>query len=168
MTGIISATRRRAVELLDYDANSGLFRWRVTRSRLAKIGSIAGNSSDGRYVQIEFDGRRYWAHRLAWLITYGSLPPIVDHINGCGTDNRILNLRAANKSLNAVNAKRSRTNTSGFRGVSFDRRLSKWRASIKVDGRSIHIGTFETRECAYAAYRLRAILEFGSFAEGMS
>jgi len=50
-----------------------------------------------------------------------------------------------------ISAKRG---TSGFRGVSFDRRLGRWKAQITVNGKSKHVGNFDTPELAQAAWRL--------------
>lgn len=60
---------------------------------------------------------------------------LVDHINRNPLDNRRKNLRIANKSLNALNAKIRSDNKSGIRNISFDKSKDKWRYSFKVDGR---------------------------------
>ena len=52
----------------------------------------------------------------------------------------------------------------GFKGVGFDKRRKNWHARIKVNKRSIHLGTFETPEEAFAAYMAAAIKHFGEFA----
>jgi hypothetical protein len=57
----------------------------------------------------------------------------VDHINGNGLDNRRSNLRLATKSQNMQNMRLSRINTSGFKGVCWDKDRGKWRAHITLD-----------------------------------
>ena len=72
----------------------------------------------------------------------------IDHENRIENDNRIVNLREANGSLNKMNSKRYRNNTSGFKGVSYMRQHGKYRAEV---GRR-YLGLFDTAEEAYAAY----------------
>jgi hypothetical protein len=61
----------------------------------------------------------------------------IDHINGKRDDNRIKNLREVSFRCNIRNSKVRNTNTSGVTGVTFDRDLKKWRASISV-GKTTH------------------------------
>jgi len=76
----------------------------------------------------------------------------VDHINRNGLDNRLSNLRFADPSQNAWNQGRSTRNTSGFKGVSWNKKERKWRARITVRGHRYFLGDFATAEAAYAAY----------------
>jgi hypothetical protein len=55
---------------------------------------------------------------------------LIDHINGNKLDNREFNLRKANKSQNAMNSKKPSNNSSGTKGVSWDKRSEKWEAYI--------------------------------------
>jgi hypothetical protein len=76
---------------------------------------------------------------------------VVDHINGDTSDNQWSNLRDVTHSVNCQNQRRAkRSNASGLLGVSFFD--GKPRASISVDGRPIHLGTFDTPEAAHQAY----------------
>lgn len=159
----IHLTLGRLLEILSYDPDTGVFRWRVYRARLARAGMIAGNSSDSRYVVIQIDGKSYYAHRLAWFYVHHEWPPLIDHIDGNGLDNRISNLRAATKSLNAVNMDITAANTSGYRGVSWSKRYRKWVAKIKVDGRQQYIGSFSDKASAAQAYQKKALEIFGEF-----
>jgi hypothetical protein len=74
------------------------------------------------------------------------------------------NLRRATRSQQVINRRRGRNNTSGYKGVSWHKASGKWRASIRVDGRQIHLGLFDTPELAYAAYCAAAIKYHGEFA----
>lgn len=158
-------TTQRVRELLDYDPQSGLFRWRNPQSNRVKKGSIAGKIGNRGYHRIGIDGRRYLAHRLAWLWLYGFDPQgDVDHINGVRNDNRIANLRIATRSQNLWNSRRPCNNTSGFKGVSFDKNRRRWQVHIRVAGRIIFLGCFSSPEEGHAAYASAAQKFFGEFA----
>ncbi len=76
----------------------------------------------------------------------------VDHINGDGLNNLSANLRAASATQNRCNSRRRITNQSGVKGVSWDPRLNKWRAVIMLRRKQYHLGLFEDKEAAAAAY----------------
>ena len=75
----------------------------------------------------------------------------VDHINGNPLDNRRANIRFVTPSENTRNQGLSCKNTSGFKGVSYDRSRDKWMAFVKVEGRFKNLGRFDTMEEANAA-----------------
>lgn len=77
----------------------------------------------------------------------------VDHINGNVFDNRKSNLRICTHAENQRNTKRKSTNTSGYKGVSYDKRRGKWRARITLNGKEKWIGSFDTAIEAADAYR---------------
>jgi len=89
----------------------------------------------------------------------------VDHINGNGLDNRKSNLRVCTPRQNSYNAKISKNNKSGFKGVSWFRRDKKWRAYIAVGGSQIHLGYFINKTEAALAYNKAAEKYFGKFAK---
>lgn len=96
---------------------------------------------------------RHKVHRLVAIVF---LPnpydkPFVDHIDGTRSNNNVENLRWATNSENQINTKLSPKNTSGVRGVSWDKQDKIWRASIKVDGITINIGRYHNIEDAQAA-----------------
>ena len=148
---------------LSYDPETGIFRWSSPRPKI-KVGTIAGTEQCG-YWMIHFSGVDYHAHRLAWLYMTGEWPSGgVDHKNRDRLDNRWANLREANQSQNGANIGLLRSNTSGFKGVSFHKRARKWHAYIKSGRRRIHLGLHETAEDAAAAYDAAAKRIFGDFA----
>ncbi len=87
-----------------------------------------------------------------------------DHINNDKLDNRKTNLRASNRSNNAVNKPKQSNNTSGYKGVGWHKVAGKWRATIKVNNRAKHLGHFATPEDAATAYNFAALEYFGKFA----
>lgn len=129
--------------LFDYDAKTGSLLWKVSRGRRAKIGCPAGYKAPGRYVNIRLDGKVLYAHRLIWIWHGRELPEILDHINCDMHDNRIENLRAATHSQSQCNQRRKCTNTSGVKGVSWNKRLKKWYARVHIDNRVMALGLFK-------------------------
>ncbi|MEW4959716.1 HNH endonuclease, partial [Enterobacter cloacae subsp. cloacae] len=91
----------------------------------------------------------------AWFYVHGYLPEQeVDHINRIRSDNRIENLRLATRSENAKNKEKSKANTSGFKGVSQQKKTGNWVAHIRLNGKNKHLGTFRSPERASIAYRI--------------
>lgn len=88
----------------------------------------------------------------------------VDHINLDRSDNRRSNLRLATNKENQRNRGITKNNTSGAKGVWLRSKYNDYRASIKVDGRSIHIGYYPTFIEASEAYDRMADHYFGEFA----
>lgn len=148
---MMSLTAERAREVLDYDPDTGVFRRLVAKGGQWS-GAIAGYLQPNGYWYICVDGRKYLAHRLAWLITNGAFPADqIDHIDGDRANNRLANLREATNAGNQQNIRRAhRDNTTGFLGASPNK--NRFRAHIRVDGERRHLGTFGTPEQAHAAY----------------
>lgn len=87
-----------------------------------------------------------------------------DHINGNGLDNRRSNLRVVSKSQNQANSATSRSGTSRYKGVSWDKTRGKWCAQIKVDGKQTSLGRFTVETDAAHAYDVAAIEAWGEYA----
>jgi hypothetical protein len=158
-------TQERLREILDYDPDTGEFRWRVRKRTSLRAGEIAGCRAGSAHWCIGIDGRTYRANQLAWLYVKGEWGrPVVDHRDGNPLNNRWSNLRLSSYSNNVANQSRKQSNTSGFKGVHRDRRRGKWIAQIKKNGRQYWLGRFETAEQAHAAYVAKAHELFGEFA----
>lgn len=146
-------THERLKELLNYDASTGVFIWRVSRKgRFVRIGAKAGCLDKRGYLTICLDGRRYFASRLAWLYEKCVWPTgEIDHKNGVHADNRFTNLRDVTRTENQQNLRRAcATSKTGVLGVSVHQ--GRYRATIGHAGKRIHIGSFDTKEAAHAAY----------------
>jgi hypothetical protein len=106
------------------------------------------------------------AHRIAWALHYGELPPPdmeIDHINGIRHDNRIVNLRLVSMRQNMRNKTQYRNNTHGYPGIVFEagsRRVKQWRAQIQVDGKLMKLGSYMCKTAAIFA-RKRAEIKYG-------
>lgn len=146
-------TQERLKEVLDYDPGTGLFRWRSYRCGRALAGAVCGTDNGKGYLTIHIDLVHYKAHRLAWLYVHGVWPEDrIDHINGIKGDNRLANLREANKFTNSQNQRRAQShNKCGYLGV-HQRDNGRFRASIRVNSKLLSLGTFDTPEHAHKAY----------------
>ena len=141
-------------EYINYDPETGILSWKKTSSNAAQAGKLTSPGlNDNGYHQIQIKGKSYKAHRLAWMIHYGEMPKgQIDHINGIRTDNRIDNLRCVTSQMNTHNQRKAHINNKcGYLGVSRSQN-GKFRAEIRVNGKKIHLGTFESPEEAYSAY----------------
>lgn len=89
---------------------------------------------------------------------------LCDHQNRNALDCTRGNLRLATNGQNQANRKRQKNNTSGYKGVTFNKVSGKWRARLRVNGRRISIGEFPTPELAAEARRIAADDKHGAFA----
>lgn len=134
-------------KLLRYNKRTGVFVRRSNNKR-------AGSSGQRGYLRIWVNHHSYKASRLAWLYVTGSWPEnIIDHKNGNTSDDRFSNLRDTTHKVNAENQKRAKCNNHvGVLGVHKSVCGKKFRASIKANGKTKHLGTFLTKERAGKAY----------------
>jgi hypothetical protein len=117
--------------------------------RAGEVGQIAGCIHKGNgYVHVKIKAKCFKAHRLIFLYHHGYLPECVDHIDGDKTNNKIENLRAATKEENCHNQKIRSTNTSGCKGVSWNRIQKKWQVALCKNYKSIYFGLYEDLELA--------------------
>lgn len=138
-------THDRLKEVLDYDASTGIFTWKVTLSSRAPKGKVAGSLDKLGYLRIRIDNVEYKSHRLAWFYFYGTMPTKnIDHKNGVPNDNRISNLRDCTQLENCQNNK--------AKGVHYVKLRGNWQAKIMYKRKIHHLGTFKTEEEARAAY----------------
>jgi len=140
----------------------GFLYWKKTLGRKLK-GNKAGWLNKG-YVMVGIDGETHPAHRIIFLLHHGYCSEFIDHIDGNRSNNKIENLRPATHNENARNCKTPSHNTSGFKGVCWDKRKNKWMAYITVNNKLKFLGYHEKIENAHLAYISAAKLHFGSFA----
>ena len=137
--------------MYDYDPLSGLLTRRFG-SGGRKAGSVVGNvGADGR-VQMYVNGRNYKAHRVIWLYVTGEWPRHdVDHIDGNPSNNRWNNLRDVPHHVNLQN-RRTHTKHNQLRVIGVTPNKGRFGAQIKLNGKRIWLGTFDTPEEASAVY----------------
>lgn len=167
-------------KVLHYDPDTGVFTWKARPLRTASrqqdrswnaryAGQVAGCLRHGGrgstdYWRIRVFVKTYQAHRLAWLYVTGSWPAeYIDHIDGDGLNNRLSNLREATHSQNLQNSKRQKNNTTGFKGVRYQKDKGKFRAGFMANGVNYHLGYYSTGEAAHEAYRAAAVRVHGEF-----
>lgn len=143
--GIIQSMNIDALKLLfRYDPETGMIYW-IAKGKGKIKKKAAGTLLHSGYLGICIGPKRWQAHRIAWALHHGDWPKDqIDHINGIRTDNRACNLREATNSQNGKNLGLSKANTSGIKGVSFETYTGKWKATIRVDGKLISIGRFNS------------------------
>lgn len=155
-------TLERLKELLHYNPDTGIYINMVDRGR-ARKGNISGTKNKG-YISIMLDGHMYQAHRLAWFYMTGKWPDkIIDHKDGNGLNNRFSNLRDASHSQNQFNRRKNKGTLAGFKGVSFNKKSQRWKASINFNKKTYYLGYFETPEEASEAYNKKAKELHGEF-----
>ena len=146
-------TAERLREVLDYDPETGVFVWRVRVRGRRGLGDISGCAMKSGYIEIGVDGERHLAHRLAWFWVHGAWPNWhIDHIDGDNSNNRITNLRDADRSINMQNLKTAQSNnlSSGLLGVYPNKK--RWGAKITVNRTVYLLGTHDTPEEAHQVY----------------
>lgn len=146
-------TQERLKELLDYNQETGEFKWLAPSGPRVKVGDAAGKPRNDRYSQIRIDTIKYQAHRIAWLYVTGKWPScFIDHLNEVKSDNRFCNLRDVSNKDNCQNVLRiSKNNKTGFVGVS--KVGNKYIAKIGVSYKNRYLGIYETPEEASAVYK---------------
>lgn len=121
---------------LSYEPDTGVLRWKINNGR-ARAGAVAGTFTHG-YTRINVSGSLQYAHRIAWLLSYGSWPEHeIDHVNMNRNDNRITNLRSATKAQNTMNRKAK--GKLGLKGVRVQRN-GLYSAIIWVSGKWKYLG----------------------------
>lgn len=155
-------TAERLREVLDYDPETGVFIWKIPCCNGRP--EQAGGPSNRSYIVICVDKRRYLAHRLAWLHVTGEWPEnFLDHRDLDRANNRWMNLRSCSKPQNGANRLKQTNNTSGFKGVTWNRQAGKWKAAIGIGGKHRHIGHYDCPVAAHLAYGIAAEQTFGEF-----
>lgn len=144
-------TYEKLHEILHYDPDTGIFVWKKQVARHIKVGDIAGCDAHG-YIRIGIYGKLYYAQRLAWMYVHGYFPEKdIDHLDRIRHHNCINNLREASMQCNIRNTGNRTDNTSGVKGVSWNKEKNKWQARIAVDGVQKNLGYFKDFDEAVCA-----------------
>lgn len=117
----------------------------------AKLGEIAGHIGKRGYKYLSIYGKKYYVHRIVWLMHHGNLPKFIDHIDGDRLNNKIENLRSCTATENSCNTKIRKNNTSGIKGVCWFKPQKKWKARLNFNKKEYFFGYFLTKEEAESA-----------------
>ena len=151
-------TQQQVINLFDYDQNTGNLIRRTRPAYRVHIGDIAGGiSSDTGYMITKIDGKQYLNHRIVFLHQKGYLPKFLDHKDCDRLNNRIGNLRECTSSENSQNRKISENNSSGVKGVYWEKKRNKWRAQVCIKGAHYHLGRFNNIEDAKQALIIKRL-----------
>jgi len=154
-----TVTQEMLADVLRYSPDSGDFIRVKDNGSGDYKGDVAGSLDVAGYIRIRVCGRKYAAHRLAWLCMTGEWPKDqIDHINHDRSDNRWANLRGVSHQENCKNTILRVNNVSGFAGVGWRKRQRKWVARIHVKNKSIFLGGFNTKEEAIKKRKTANIL----------
>jgi HNH endonuclease len=159
-------TQKCLRKMMDYNPATGIFTWRANKSHPQRKGTFGTITKAGKQIYLKgiLYGENYLLHRLAWLYVFGEWPSgWLDHVNQCSTDNRIANLRLSTRFQNGQNRGKNKNNTSGFKGVFFDKRSQRWLAKIGANGHYKELGLFKSKKQAAVAYQTAARALHGEF-----
>lgn len=150
-------------ELFTYNPKTGLIYWKAKgKGRIKK--KEAGTLLHSGYIGICIGSRRIQAHRIAWALFHGQNPKDqIDHINGIKTDNRICNLREATNAQNGKNLKLSKASTTGIKGVCYEKYTNKYKAYIRIDGKMLSLGRYNTLQEAAVIRKQAEEKHFGEW-----
>lgn len=148
-------------EYLQYDERYiTCLSWKRKKANCTHVGSIAGgvHKSSG-YCFVRFRGKLLAAHRIVFALHHGYFPKEVDHIDLNRSNNKISNLRAATTSQNECNKGLQRNNSSGVKGVNWDKSSGMWKARVAVNGLTKYVGRFhDIKEAEQAIIATRNVL----------
>lgn len=151
-------------EYIYYDPETGEMVWIKDKGR-ARVGDTVGTERPDGYFEFKFNGVHLRVHVVAWALRAGRWPSgPVDHRNNKRDDHRWSNLRQTTTAKNNMNRRIHSHNTSGYKGVSWSKSDSRWRASIYAGSKKIHIGNFKDPIDAAIAYDKKARELHGAYA----
>jgi len=159
-------------EALRYDPATGYLWWKNSgpNKKLDKpVGRVFHKGYLGFDVKKASKKFTMLNHRVAWFLSYGVWPRMLDHINGEPTDNRIDNLREATSPQNQANTRKGlgrsgKEFTSKYKGVHWNKISEKWVATVGVNYKKVFLGGFTSEEEAAVAYNKAATKIFGEYA----
>ena len=135
-----------------------LFR-KVSTSNKVKVGDEVGSPHNGGYLQLTVDNRKKLIHHVIYHMFHGHKPKVIDHIDRNKLNNHIENLRGTDYSVNNRNRTKFKGASSKYNGVSWCKYTNRWLVHINIQGKSVHIGRFDSEQDAARAFNTVALRE---------
>lgn len=132
------------------------YEWHIQRKKQNKKYAVAGIGTGIKYKRTTL--------RMHRLIMNAPMHMQVDHINGNGLDNRKSNLRLTTNQMNQANKGINKNNTSGYKGVTFNKQCKKYLVQITFNHENIYLGLYDSPIEAAKAYDKKAFELFGEYA----
>ena len=161
--GINDLTKQQYQTLFHADFENGQLYRKDQDGEIGAMVNVKPLKSGYRQMGLRWNNRRFltYVHRVLYIMAHGSIDGDVwiDHINGDRTDDRITNLRAIDARINGPR----RPSTSGFPGVHRFAPRNKWRATLRHNGKTYHLGHFDDPLEGYKAYRCKFFEVHGEY-----
>lgn len=152
----ITLARGEIALISDEDSDLAQYKWRTDKDGYARRRS---------WKILRGADERMHRTVMSRVVGYTLTPnEKVDHIDNNPLNNVRSNLRLATTAQNGANRRLGSNSTSGYKGVTWSKADSKWKAHIMVSGKTKHLGYFTDVLQAAQAYNEAAISYFGEFA----
>lgn len=147
-------TQEYLQSILNYNPGSGILVWKFREDRTPQwngrysgmeAGCVTYFERGGPYRVLNIDNKTYLVHRIIWFYYHGYIPDQVDHKDGNGVNNKIINLRDASQTLNNAN--------SNIKVRGTERHGRGFKARIKIKGETIYLGTYDTESEAHTVFK---------------
>ena len=158
----MSLTQEEAHRLFEY--KDGVLYWKIKPAKRVSVGDVAGWRNDKGYQNIVIKGKQWGIHKVIFLMHKGYMPTLIDHIDNNSSNNKIENLREADKTKNSLNAKIRTDNTSGCKNVNWQSQKNKWQVRLCINKKAVSFGLYKDLELADLVAQEARDLHFGQFA----
>jgi hypothetical protein len=161
----VALTQERLKEVLYYHPESGDFVRLVALCGRALVGQQVGTPDAAGYLTSKIDGKTYKLHRLAFLYVLGRWPdPECDHRDMVKNNNEWSNLREASLGENRRNVGPRKGNTTGIKGIRFDRRRGTYVVDLQTNKQRHNYSGIKTLEEAIEVCAQLLVTFHGEFA----
>lgn len=150
VSGMTEPTQELLNKAFVYEPNTGKLKYK-TNTISGMRGDICTYDHSGGYLSVCVGRKQLLAHRVIYMMVTGDWPEHIDHKNHNKKDNRWVNIRSVAQSINNKNMPLQANNTSGFTGVSLNKKSGKWLACITIDSKWTYLGSFDSFEEAVVA-----------------
>jgi hypothetical protein len=154
-------SQEELLNLVEY--RDGELYWKIKPAKNRNLGDKAGSIKKNGYCMVQINKKLDYVHRFIYLMFYGYMPKIIDHIDRNPSNNKIENLREATQTQNLCNKIIQSNNKSGIKGVCWSEKRKQWLATCQINGKYIRKYCKTVDEAQIAVRKLREQLH-GQFA----